>query len=348
MLDNPGDGPLPENRKVDLDKIAPPPDTALPEENTEWLARLYFLVHLVPVETVSSLRHQLRKWSILEPEPDPDIAEVEWLFGLYLDMHDAKFEGGESVAGTEALSNLFESRSVFHRVCPENGDAGSHVPWRGLREMLRFGGSEPRLMPVFQTQAIDTGMVDEIEELEAEPDGGGLSSLAEAHGRREQLHEKWVIRKKDFSEADREAYHDALEEVVRHRHLSAHVRLVNHARLHRLTMVVLARLADYAWLWERDLYFATLALVRLHGARPEEVFSQKELTNLKDGQIVFALREDRNRGAMPESRDKQVIKKDLRRLFGEGFPRRRQRSRHPQPTWRISTCSSPGRTSPLI
>ena len=317
-LDDPDEGPLPETENADLQKITPPQHIDFPEEDTEWLSRLYFLIHLVPVEAVSGLRHQLRKCAVLEPVPDPDVAAVERLFGLYLDMHDAKFEGGEGVAGAEALRELFASEAVFRRVCPKTGDAGSHVPWRGLREMLRFGGGEPRLMPVFRIRPIDSEVVDELESLEVEPASGDLSPVVTAHERRERLHAAWV-KKKHLSREDSDAYREALETVVRHRQRAAHVRLANHARLHRLAMAVLARLADYAGLWERDLYFVALALVRLRGVEPKEVFSEKELAELKRGQIVFALREDRSKDAAPESDSKKAIKQDLRRLFGKDF-----------------------------
>ncbi len=317
-LDDPDEGPLPETRKADPDKIAEPQHADFPEEGMEWLARLYFLVHLAPVEAISGLRHQLRKYAVLEPAPDPDVAAVERLLGLYLDMHDAKFEGGEGVAGAEALRELFASEAVFRRVCPKGGDADSHVPWRGLREVLRFGRGEPRLMPVFRTQSIGTEIVDELEKLEAEPTSGGLSPVATPHKRREQLHAAWV-KKKRLSSEDRGAYRDSLEKVVHHRHLAAHVRLANHARLHRLAMAVLARLADYAGLWERDLYFVALGLIRLQGVEPKEVFSEKELRELRKGQIVFALRKDQNNDAVPESDRKKAIKEHLRRLFGKDF-----------------------------
>ncbi len=313
-LENPADGPLPEEKKADLDKIDRPPADGggAPED---WLARLYFLIHLVPTDAISGLQHQLRKWSILEPAPNPNVASVERIFELYLDMHDAKFEGGEGLAGAEALKGLFASPEVFRRVCPQDADADSHVPLRGLREMLRFGGNEPRLMPAFRTQPIDAPMVDEIGKLEAPLEGAGLSRVAGAHEQREKLHTLWVEKKK-LPRDDKAAYREALDTVVRHRHLAAHVRLANHARLHRLAMAVLARLADYAGLWERDLYFTTLALARLRGAEPSGVFTAEKLESLKNGQIVEALYVKNDQ---IDSEDKTAVKEELRRLFGKDF-----------------------------
>ena len=124
---------------------------------------------------------------------------------------------------------------------------------------------------------------------------------------------KYIIPK--FSAGDKDAYCAALEAVARHRRLAAHVRLVNHARLHRLLMAVLGRLVDYAGLWERDLYFATLALVNLRGKRPKDIFDAEGLQSLKDGQIVKALRQLKKR----PGEDGPALLGQLQRLFGDGF-----------------------------
>ena len=306
MNDPPG-GPLPDEKKASLETAAPPAEDAGAEAEEDWLARLYFLLHMLPVEAVGGLRHQLRKWSVLEPAPDADVEAIERILGLYLDMHDAKFEGGEGVAGAEALRDLFASPAQFRRVCPKGGAGdGGHVPWRGLREMLRFGGGEPRLMWAFREWPIGAGMVDGLEALEA--------TVAEAHKQREDLHAKWAG-KKGFSRKDKDDYRAALETVVAHRHLAAHVQLVNHARLHRLAMAVLARLADYAGLWERDLYFATLALIRLENGKPEDVFRSRGLERLREGRIVDALKELKKNADGSEP----AVGTALQRLFGKGF-----------------------------
>ncbi len=322
-LEDPADGPLPEEKKADLGAIAAPPANG--DEPEDWRAALYVLLHTVPVETAGRLRHQLRKWAVLEGKarteaPSAEARAVEDLLDLYLDMHDAKFEGGGGVAGAEALAGLFENRAVFRRACPvEPGAAANrHVPWRGLREMLRFGAGEPRLKPVFESRPIAATKVDELERLETVQDDGGVSPIAAAQARREDLHATWA-KKKRLSPDDLTAYRAALDTVIRHRHLAAHVRLVNHAKLHRLAMDVLGRLADYAGLWERDLYFATLALVRLEGKTPESVFSEKDLGDLKNGQIIQALRIDAKKSGEGESAAKHAIKEELRKLFGQDF-----------------------------
>ena len=321
VLNDLGDEPLPENKRSNLDDL-PRPASDPAQETEDWEAVLYFLLHLVPVDAVGRLQHQLRKWSILEKnvavavrDQRPVADSAGRIFGLYLDMHDTKFEGSAGLGGAEALKGLFESEEAFSQACPgqQGQDAGRYVPWRGLREILRFGCLRP-LMPIFQEHAIGSGEVDKLAEWENVSDGD--SRIVKRQKEREELHEKWVENnKKRLSDKDKTAYGKALADVVRHRHLAAHVRLNNHARLHSLLMGVLGRLVDYAGLWERDLYFTTLALVWRGQKKPNDVFHGKGLARLKDGRIVDALRE------LKESQDNDVktMFGQLKRLFGEDF-----------------------------
>ena len=320
VLDDLGDGPRPENRLGNLDDLPRPASDPAQEKPEDWQAVLYFLLHLVPVDAVGRLQHQLRKWSILEKKVVVAVSEQRpvadfagRIFGLYLDMHDTKFEGSAGLEGAEALKGLFESEKAFSRACPgqPGQDAGRYVPWRGLREILRFGCLRP-LMPVFQEHAVGCGEVDKLAEWENVSDGD--SRIVKRQKEREELHEKWVENKK-LSDQDKTAYGKALADVVRHRHRAAHVRLNNHARLHSLLMEVLGRLVDYAGLWERDLYFTTLALVWRGQKKPDDVFHGKGLKRLKDGRIVQALRELEN----SQDNDVKTMVGQLKRLFGEDF-----------------------------
>ncbi len=297
--------------RFELDALAPPDrDTPAAED---WQVVLYFLAHLAPVEEIGKLRHQLRKLAVLEPQPSPQVAAVGRVLDLYIDMHDAKFDGGRKVGGARALERLFETPELFARVCPEGteDEADRYIPWRGLREILRFGGLSP-LMPVFERHPVRGKDVDAVEKEEAGGDGESDSPVAAAQKRREELHEKWT-KKKKLSERDREAYCKALDEVSRHRLLAAHVRLRNHARLHRLLMQVLGRLVDYAGLWERDLYFATLALLARRDATPRQTFGGDGAKYLRQGRIVEALR------YLNRWSGESNLVRILKPLFGERF-----------------------------
>ena len=315
---------LPKNKRSNLDAESQPESASSRQPTKDWHVVLYFLLHLVPVDAVGRLQHQLRKGTILvrkgtipEGEPSADVEAVQRLFGLYLDMHDAKFEGGEGMAGAEALKELFASEKVFSQVCSNQPgeDTDRYVPWRGLREILRFGSLEP-LRPIFEQHRITEKDVEELMTTETpENRGGDVSPIAKRQKEREELHAKWVKEKQRFSDRDRTDYCHALAAVVAHRHLAAHVRLNNHARLNGLLMQVLGRLADYACLWERDLYFTTLALISLRKKHPKDIFNKDGRKALKEGQIVKALRTLEN----SQDIEKQTIFCRMQRLFGKDF-----------------------------
>ena len=294
-----------------LNRVTMPPEPSA-EEPEDWEAILYFLVHLVPVDAIGRLRHHLLKWSVLEGQPSAEAAAPDRVFGLYLDMHDARFEGAEGVIGAGALRQLFKTEEIFSRVCPAQPGRESHVPFRGLREILRFGALGP-LMPVFRAHPVGAAEVEKLAALEKKTDGA--STVARQQSRRDELHDKWARNRQEFSKQDKSSYRDALAGVVRHRRLAAHVRLNDHARLYRLLMEVLGRLVDYAGLWERDLYFATLGLVHLRGVKAEDVFTGEGLEKLRKGRIVEAARKlDNSQGG-----DGRAVFGQLERLFGRKF-----------------------------
>jgi hypothetical protein len=295
-----GDEPLPTKPMCALDEA----DFVEGEASSaEPPCELYFLLHLVPVDEVGKLLHQLRKWQILAP-PAPaatggpttaaTVAEIRLALELYLDMHDAKFEGGAALVGVEPFKRLFEGDGLFGRIFerPAGDRPGAEddrrLPRRGLREIMRFGHLRP-LLPIFDKQPIRADEVAAYLDAEQVPDGG-KSEIARRQERREALHEKWARRRREFSDDDRRAYEEALRFVEEHRHRAARVTLTDHVRLHRLLMAVLGRLVDYSGLWERDLYFVALALIHQAGRRLDEIFAADGLAMLREGRVVEALR----------------------------------------------------------
>ncbi len=281
-----------------------------------WQQRLYFLLHMVPVGVVSQLLHQLRKWQVLSTQAEASKTAVEdqalythclQVMVLYLDMHDAKFDGGTAIhlddTHRQPLKDCFKRVEDFAACLPASanpsqpGDA--HIPLRGLREMLRFGGAKV-LAPVFRQHPISAAEYADWQKLQA--------VIKEAQKTREDLHAEWVKNRKGFT--GQQAYAQALETCMSHRHLAHRVRLVDHLQLHSLLMAVLARLADYAGLWERDLYFVSLALCYHEGLDPAQVFNESgNHGNYFDGgQIVEALRN--------ESSPSKSIQTQVAMLFG--------------------------------
>jgi hypothetical protein len=210
---------------------------------------------------------------------------------------------------------LFVTAALFSRVFPAqtDDDDDRRVPRRGLREIMRFGHL-PALRPIFGKHTVKAEDVDAVERAEQGTDD--KSEIAHWQAMRERKHEKWSRERKDFTADDWRAYVEALKEVVSHRHLSANVTLTNHVRLHRLMMAVLGRLVDFSGLWERDLYFVTLALIDRQGRRPADILTENGLAKLQEGQIVAALRK-----LKPNDDDARIVKRGLCRHFGAVYER---------------------------
>lgn len=300
-----------------------PKVTYAPAPAETWQHSLYFLLHLAPVHEVSKLLHQIRKWQVLakdKAEQDKtkqdkanDAKSIAEVLDLYLDMHDAKFEGGGKVpsegneapseGNDQALSNvpedfreLFENPDDFDRVfgtVTGKPDEDRRIPIRGLREILRFGHMKP-LLQIYQAHKIHTDHINKLQSYE-EAAKDKKSQISGWQLLRETLHKKWVKSKnskspeKDtFDEKDQENYKKSIKRTTEYRHLSAHIYLVNHLRLHWLMMAVLGRLVDYAGLFERDVYFTMLALIHQQELDPQRVFKSSGLTKLEQGQIFAA------------------------------------------------------------
>ncbi|MEX1155231.1 type VI-A CRISPR-associated RNA-guided ribonuclease Cas13a [Parvibaculum sp.] len=322
LLELKADTPKPDDRQFDLDTFSPPPAGVTAAE--DWQTLLYFLMHLVPVDEIGRLLHQIRKWNILAGRPGATEVEASReravricaVLELYLDMHDAKFEGGTALASAEAFADFVENPEAFEAAFPSQpgGEGDTRIPKRGLREIMRFGHL-PALRKIFEAHRISSADISRLREAEA-PRDGGKSGIAAWQEKRETLHEKWTREKrekKEFANEDRRAYVEALREVIRYRHLAAHVTLTNHVRLHRLLMSVLGRLVDYSGLWERDLYFVALALVHHAGRQPGEVFEPEGLDRLGKGRIVDAVRR------LGPGADGDTVRADLYRYFGLTF-----------------------------
>ena len=311
--------------------------TAETDDIRRWQHVLYVILHLVPVGEVSRLLHQVQKWNILTPQSangnrsgQPDSARSDEAFDpltdadclfevltLYLDMHDAKFEGGESLEIGNELPRLFESEQDCKKIFPEQDGAldDAHLPLRGLREMRRFGALKC-LEPVFEAHKITGEEVSGY--LELNRGEGGESEIVRAQKVRETLHADWTSKPKDFDKDKKKqrCYWDALATVTQHRHFANRVHLIDHVQLYYLLMQILGRLVDFAGLWERDLYFTALGLMIEKNVQPDSILKSKGIKRLKQGRIVEALREiiDEDTG--------REIKREIERLFDSNFTSR--------------------------
>lgn len=281
-----------------------------------WQQRLYYLIHFVPVGVVSRLLHQLRKWHILTakgkdraPTPDNLYAQCAQVLVLYLDMHDAKFDGGTAHQLDDdllkKLKSCFESEADFATLFPQGAEADSRIPLRSLREMLRFGALDT-LAPLFEKHPITHAEYERWQALQGQID--------DAQNLRAELHSQWVEHKRNFDQVLQ--YQAALKICEAHRHLAHRVRLIDHVQLHNLMMAVLARLVDYAGLWERDLYFVTLALCHHHQIDLNSLFAHTDKHGncfFDNGQIVKALRKAESDECFTK------VHTTLSALFGETY-----------------------------
>lgn len=267
----------------------------------EWQHILYFVLHLVSVEDVSALLHQIYKWEILAQKGNDtqkitgDIQNIVKVLKLYIARHDAKFSGGMTVNLPEEYLSLFESVASIGEVLPQQGKE-TQIPIRGLREMQRFGQSTS-LMPRFEKCKITKDQIDRYNK---------LAECIEVHQKkREDLHSKWV-KEKSLSDENKKQYAIALQAVIEFRALAHHVFMKNYINLHRLQMAVLGRLVDYSGLWERDLYFVTLAVLYKHGKTPSCVMNKEAKKYFKKGLIVKTINGIQDAG----------IKDEIKSYFG--------------------------------
>jgi hypothetical protein len=278
-------------------------DTLSVSEVQAWQQRLYYLMHYVPVGVASQLLHQLRKWHILTGQGvstavgEPDLYDqCAQVLTLYLDMHDAKFDGGVAyhlgANEQQQLRSFFERVEDFEKHFPTaqgtQGDSqiNSRIPVRPLRELMRFGALG-RLSPLFKNHPITPSECERFEQLQQDVEA--------AQNERETLHAQWVECREDSTSTFQHTtrYGEVLKICQEHRHLAHRVRLLDNVKLHNLLMAVLARLVDYAGLWERDLYFVTLALCHQQQLDLPALFFKtgSHGNKLDSGQIVDALRE---------------------------------------------------------
>ncbi len=302
ILDLGHDTKLPETLCCPTDNIRPPQSDLPPQP---WQQVLYFLLHLMPVGEVSQLLHQLAKWEItarkgqtLSSEEKQRLDTLQYTLKLYLDMHDSQYTSTESEGKSmpkveldtlSAFIDFYEHRHVFDLAFPEQGDGRSteqYLPQRGLREIRRFGHI-PVLKTLVGNNKITAGTMNTCLHAEKVPEGKQLSAVATAQQQRETLHSQWIKAKHGF--ASYREYASALQQVIKHRHAANQSRLVDHVAAHRITMKILARLADFSGLFERDITFVTLALLHESRLQPSDLFTVKGLDKFNNGQILEAL-----------------------------------------------------------
>lgn len=274
---------------------APPPARLL--SPGDWQVLLYFLLHLIPVDEVNRLRHQLQKVDAGSDAPDELFSELSVVLSLYEKMHDAKFSGGPA-----APDDTHGAPAELPVDVPEPTDAAARR--RGSRELARFGDTFVLGEPM-GAQAVTAADLAAFRSLAA--------TIASAESERSILHRKWVSQGRRLSMADEDRYAQLVGNIESHRHLSGKVRLQDAIRAHRILIGVLARLVDFAGLWERDLFFVALAAASLNEVSPADLFAPVRGTQpIATGQIILALRN------MQASAQAERVRATIAYLFGPG------------------------------
>ncbi len=269
----------------------------------DWQSVLYFLLHLVPVDDVARFSHRIGRFRSGTSGPPSSFPGLEETFDLYRIMHDAKFAGHPQVLDHADLGQLLTQA----RLVDDDLDASELLPLlRGVREFFRFGDGGV-LSPIFANVRAT------LEEKEAFLKS--RDTVAADQRRRSELHSEWVDRRGTLPKDEIDEYRRLLGAIERHRHLSDHVTLLNHLRLHRLLVNILARLLDFSGHWERDLYFVTLALLHLRNVAPLEVFQPHGgAYPLETGQIILGLRN------LQESEVAEMLRGSLSLVFRFAVP----------------------------
>ncbi|MBT3070011.1 type VI-A CRISPR-associated RNA-guided ribonuclease Cas13a [Rhodomicrobium sp. Az07] len=217
------DEPAPASPRCSLESVAGPEV----KPGTDWQPALYLILHLLPVQSAAQLLHQLVRWNIAAGLPEDETADesdVTWqdkpglkrllsTFSLYLDMHDAKFEGGFALTGCDGFRKLFKTEAGFNRVFPKDAEMDGRIPRRGLREIMRFGHL-PLILSISGAKRIDDTSIDCVAHKEqASP--GNPSRIAEMQKRREELHANWVRARRGerLSAADLRKYAELVSDI---------------------------------------------------------------------------------------------------------------------------------------
>lgn len=270
-----------EERQSELPKTGP---TALPDRPKDWQAVLYFLIHLVPADEINKLSHQISRTSIRKAEHANVAEPLLSVLQLYEHNHDAKFTGLEGSRGREALRVLFSSSIVADSVLDAD-PAGVFVAKRSarnIREMLRFLPPD-NLFKSLASVPIKQHHLERFQTLSTQ--------VEKAQEIRSVLHEKWIKEEKKLSERDQEQYRACLAVISDYRDISKHINMNNHLDAYRLIIAALAKLVDFVGVWERDLYFVSLALIYQLSGDPNDVFLKKHgRYPIETGQIIEALR----------------------------------------------------------
>ncbi len=267
-----------------------PATISLPElPNQEWHERFHAWLYLLPLAEVSKLRHQMIKSRVLEikgsDQPNEGeqkvLAEADMLMALHLSVRDAGYAGEEHKPLLDLLAKanpktdfrtlVYGDVANFEKLMSTEKDdqnfslAGTR---RGLRDMLRVGNAAI-LSSIFKYHPLGPEEIGLFAD-KAQRDASGRAASLRDDLKKQLLdvYHQWTPK---GTEAETQR-NDALKTLAKHYQAAATdaamkgfcshaARLGDHLALHDLIMRISARLADYAWLWERDRAYVYLGML---------------------------------------------------------------------------------------
>ncbi len=247
------------------------PSLAEPSVDVEsWQPGLYLALHFMPFDDVSRLLHQFKRWGALQNKlalehidtqsAERQVDQFKKVLSLFLKMHDGKIDGAGNELDVSSLRDFFERdedfNAIYNVATTTSADQSETVSAtrKGLRQILKYNHL-PKLKDVFEKHKVQKSDISRLEVLERR-DAGGTSLIKKAHKDRAQIHQN-TINTKGISDSNLTEFRTALSTIAEHKALVGKVYFGDFVRIHRLMMLVISRLVDFAGLWERDCHEKT-------------------------------------------------------------------------------------------
>jgi hypothetical protein len=259
-----------------------------------WHRQFYAWLYLVPVDQVALLRHQFRKTAVLEQKADGEtdlvfqkqLGEIDHLMALYCRVQSAGFDGTEHERGKALGKVFYDDPDLFEQVYSTHADDHDVTfpgTRRGLRQMRRFG-SLTALEGIFTKHKVSNEEVKSFKDLAENRNLEIFAKRIELHDQINKLAKEKTPDAVALGQACSQ-YRELAVNVAQHNFATSAARLSEFARLHHLTMRILARLTDFTLMWERDLLFLVLGMI--YHRTPIQDVSIEEIGNGKDQAVGF-------------------------------------------------------------
>lgn len=258
-------------------------ETSTTKASNEAVSCFYGFCHLVPVEALNRLYHQLSRNIIARQAAGnstniEDYTQIAQILSLYIRMHDYK----QSHIDIKACHiKDFYDEGVIQKLYPENLHEATEntalIPYRGLREFLRFGWPEPIKQHLIKHYQITMADYTQWEEQHKD--------IAQKQKRREELHEQWVNNKKPFSEKKKQEYKTLINHISQHNFLQNKIFLRDHIKIYHLFMHIFSRFVTYSHHFERDCYFIAIAHAFLKKQTLTEAYGKQGAEDIQKGRI---------------------------------------------------------------